>query len=235
MPVRQLIVLLVGFVLLEELLVLVVKAIMAVVLVVALVVTAVVPPHLDLLISLADLAKIPSLLTTTSSPKSGEALVQVLGRLEVGKGSSSSGVHGHVRVFVADAAADTNTTNATAVCAHVAVPPVRNEEAGQVGKGQKAEDRTGQSTALPVPVLDPVSAVRVAPRSAARSASRHPRHRHHPRHADTDAPALLLLLRLREIIRREEAICITEKEGSDCRRSSYYYARGMQQACSHRG
>ena len=229
MPVRQLIVLLVGFVLLEELLVLVVKAIMAVVLVVALVVTAVVPPHLDLLISLADLAK------TTSSPKSGEALVQVLGRLEVGKGSSSSGVHGHVRVFVADAAADTNTTNATAVCAHVAVPPVRNEEAGQAGKGQKAEDRTGQSTALPVPVLDPVSVVRVAPRSSARSASRHPRYRHHPRHADTDAPALLLLLRLREISRREEAICITEKEGSDCRRSSYYYARGMQQACSHRG
>lgn len=184
-----------------------------VIMVVALVVTAVVPPHLDLLVSLADLSKIPPLLKPTAlPPKPGEALVQVLGRLEVGKGSSPGGVHGHVglRAFVAATATNSDTTKsdttksdtATVVDVHVAVPPVRNEEAGQAGKGQKAEDRAGESLSLPVPILvvDPVSsAVGVAPRSAAaRSASRHPRRREC----------------------REEAL--VGKEGSDCRRSSYH-------------
>ena len=117
--------------------------------------------------------------------------MQVLGRLEVGKGSSPGGVHGHVRAFVADAT--TNADIATAVYVHVAVPPVRNEEAGEAGKGQKAEDRANESPGLPVPILvvDPVSsAVGVAPRSAARSASRH------PRHTDTHTALLLLLLLL---------------------------------------
>lgn len=113
------------------------------------------PPCLHLIfVFLAGLAEIPTLPTTTSTPKSGEAPVQVLGRLEVGKGSSPGGVHGHVRVFVVAAAtADTNTT---AVHAHIAVPPVRNEETRQAGKRQKAQDRTGQSTGFPALALDPV-------------------------------------------------------------------------------
>ena len=159
---------------------------------VALVVTVVAPPHLDLLVSLADLSQTPPLPATSLPPEPGEALVQVLGRLEVGKGSSPGGVRGHVRALVADAT--TNADAATAACARAAVPPMRNEEAGQAGKGQKAEDRAGQSTGLPVPtaptlVVDPVSsAVGVAPCSAACSASRHPRH--------ADAALLLLLLLL---------------------------------------